>query len=572
MKKFLQEVVTYFWIPLIMALVSYIFFQLKDFILGIIVLVGLSAIYTLIRLYFSYKKWWLIIILVVVVAACGGSYFLRAPTISLTINGERVTSDTVTINGGTVQVSPAPSNGLYTKGTVITLTATPGSGQDWKSWVGTENDNANPTTIKMTDSQQIRVNFETRYSLIINNQMVIGSLLPLTEGNISINPAPDSDGKYTDGTTVTLSVSPNTGYDWKNWTGTNNDASNPTTIIMSGGNKNVNVDFEGRFALIIDNNLVIGSSMTLDDGSIAIDPAPGDDGKYAYGSNITITATPDVGYGWKSWTGTSADSTNPSTVTINSDKNIAVTFEERYLVMINNQILNAAQLNVTGGTVSANPAPGSDERYTKNSITMLTAVPAAGYRFGNWSGDVSDTVTAVSVIMNNNKTISANFIRIYNLTTSVNINAGGTVSPTQGTYDTGSVITITATPSAGYRFGSWSGDASGNTASTKVTFDGDKTVTANFIKTWTLTISSDPTQGGLVSPAGGTYDDGTVLTLVAIPADGYNFDSWSGDASGNATSTSITMNGNKSVTARFVVITTSDNSTSGNTSSNNSSN
>jgi hypothetical protein len=91
MKKFAEEVVKYFWIPLIMALVSYIFFQLRDVILGIIVLVGLSAVYTLVRLYFIHKKWWLLIILVVVLFTSVGAYFLRAPAITLTINDQRVT-------------------------------------------------------------------------------------------------------------------------------------------------------------------------------------------------------------------------------------------------------------------------------------------------------------------------------------------------------------------------------------------------------------------------------------------------------------------------------------------------
>jgi len=63
MKKFLQEVFTYFWIPLIMGLVSYIFFQLRDVLLGIITLVALSAIYTIVRFYFLHKKWWLLILL-----------------------------------------------------------------------------------------------------------------------------------------------------------------------------------------------------------------------------------------------------------------------------------------------------------------------------------------------------------------------------------------------------------------------------------------------------------------------------------------------------------------------------
>src|SRR4030043_2346881 len=95
MKKFAEEVVKYFWIPVIMAVVSYIFFQLKDVVLGIIVLVALSAVYTIVRLYFVHKKWWLIILLVVVVFGAIGFFFLRTPDITLTINGEKVTGTSV---------------------------------------------------------------------------------------------------------------------------------------------------------------------------------------------------------------------------------------------------------------------------------------------------------------------------------------------------------------------------------------------------------------------------------------------------------------------------------------------
>ena len=72
MKKFLQEAITYFWIPLIVGLVSYIFFQLRDVLLGVMTLVALSAIYTTLRLYFLHKKWWLLIILLVVVRLAPG--------------------------------------------------------------------------------------------------------------------------------------------------------------------------------------------------------------------------------------------------------------------------------------------------------------------------------------------------------------------------------------------------------------------------------------------------------------------------------------------------------------------
>ena len=71
-----------------------------------------------------------------------------------------------------------------------------------------------------------------------------------------------------------------------------------------------------------------------------------------------------------------------------------------------------------------------------------------------------------------------------------------------------------------------------------------------------LTISI--TEGGeLVTPGEGTftYDEGTVVDLVAEADEGYRFVNWTGDvgaiADVNAASTAITMNDNYSITANF---------------------
>lgn len=70
---------------------------------------------------------------------------------------------------------------------------------------------------------------------------------------------------------------------------------------------------------------------------------------------------------------------------------------------------------------------------------------------------------------------------------------------------------------------------------------------------YTLNVSSSPSNGGSVSlsPSGGTYSDGTVVTLTANSASGYSFQNWSGDASGSSSTTTVTMNSNKNVTAIF---------------------
>jgi hypothetical protein len=298
MKKFAQEVFTYFWIPLIMGIVSYVFFQLRDVTLGVVILVALSAVYTTVRLYFLHKKWWLLLILAVVVMTSIGFFVLRSPASSLAINDMPVNSPSLTFPGGTVTVSPGPqTNGKYTKGTKLTLTARPLAGFDWRGWAGTDNDTANPTTLTIRGNTQLTVNFEARASLIINNQLVIGSVVSFSEGSVTVTPVPGDDGKYTRGTEVTLTANPANGYDWKSWAGTGNDTANPTKVVMTSSNKQVSATFEQRFSLVVNNQLVIGSSVSFSEGSVTINPTPGPDDKYARGTIVTLTAVPSTGYG-----------------------------------------------------------------------------------------------------------------------------------------------------------------------------------------------------------------------------------------------------------------------------------
>jgi hypothetical protein len=70
------------------------------------------------------------------------------------------------------------------------------------------------------------------------------------------------------------------------------------------------------------------------------------------------------------------------------------------------------------------------------------------------------------------------------------------------------------------------------------------------------TLTTDTVGQGSITldPPGGTYDQGTVVTLTAQPASGWQFYGWSGDLSGSENPDTITMNTNKSVTASFVEI------------------
>jgi len=79
---------------------------------------------------------------------------------------------------------------------------------------------------------------------------------------------------------------------------------------------------------------------------------------------------------------------------------------------------------------------------------------------------------------------------------------------------------------------------------------------------YTLTISAGT--GGTTDPVPGNYthDAGTQVTVTAQPNSGYKFNGWSGAVTGTTNPVTITMDGDKSITASFATITTgTDNKT-----------
>ena len=149
---------------------------------------------------------------------------------------------------------------------------------------------------------------------------------------------------------------------------------------------------------------------------------------------------------------------------------------------------------------------------------------------------------------------------------------GLTISTTEGgsvpipveemsTYDEGEVVDLLAEAEDGYEFVNWTGDADTiddvNSASTTITMNDNYSITANFIARYALTIGS--TDGGRVAtpPEGmSIYEAGTVVDLVAEAEEGHRFANWTGDTGTvtnvNAASTTITVNGDYSITANFV--------------------
>jgi hypothetical protein len=151
---------------------------------------------------------------------------------------------------------------------------------------------------------------------------------------------------------------------------------------------------------------------------------------------------------------------------------------------------------------------------------------------------------------------------------STQINCGTTCSVP---YDSGTVVTLTATPATGSTYTAWSGCDSVSGATCTVTMRAARSVTATFtLRRFTLTVNkasllgigsgtvtsssnpASPNQINCGDTCSATYDYSTVVTLKATPGLLSIFNGWSGCDAVSGTTCTVTMIGARSVTANFL--------------------
>ena len=132
--------------------------------------------------------------------------------------------------------------------------------------------------------------------------------------------------------------------------------------------------------------------------------------------------------------------------------------------------------------------------------------------------------------------------------------SGGSVTaaPMKSSYSLGDSVTLTATPFTDSVFADWVGDLMLDGNPRTLTMDGDKVARARFAPTLRRLIAFSDAGGSVtVTPMKRDYNPGETVTLTAKPFAPSVFSGWTGDLSGSNNPTTLTMNGNKKVRARF---------------------
>ncbi|MHC4120774.1 MAG: InlB B-repeat-containing protein, partial [Planctomycetota bacterium] len=140
------------------------------------------------------------------------------------------------------------------------------------------------------------------------------------------------------------------------------------------------------------------------------------------------------------------------------------------------------------------------------------AVPDTGYSFTNWSGDLTGSTNPVDIVMDSDKSITANFAQDQHILTISSSTGGSVVDPGEGSfeYDDGTSVPIQAAPDDNYNFVNWTGTAvdagkvaNPSAAATAVTVDAAYTLRANFAQQdtdATTLVGLSPADGAIQVP------------------------------------------------------------------------
>ena len=126
-------------------------------------------------------------------------------------------------------------------------------------------------------------------------------------------------------------------------------------------------------------------------------------GTYEQGQTVSVTATPQGEYIFSNWSDGNTNATR--TITVSSNTNLTANFELRkYPLTVN--------IEGEGEVLEEIVSSGRTTDYDSGTTVKLTAVPAEGWKFGEWTGVIESSELEVQILVNEAKEVNASFIYV----------------------------------------------------------------------------------------------------------------------------------------------------------------
>lgn len=485
---------------------------------------------------------------------------------------------TSVVGNGAVTLDPVqPANG-YLVNETVSLLATAAAGYKFDFWTGDASGTVNPVDVTMDADKAVVANFSPIAAV---NYTV--TVTPSVGGTVVLDPAL---AQYPDGSTVTVTATPDADYDFVGWTGDLAGVTDNPASLLVNGDKTVGAVFAPvvRYTVTVD---------PLLNGAIALEPEQ-PVGGYIENTAVTVTATANTGFRFDDWTGALAGQPNPATLVMDGDKTVGAAFlrntvltesdpaeipsnspvpmilkgvfptgksglmgayqgltlaeaEARYEVYVNNTLATFREVAVAYGLYTVDAAVTAiDDNDPAQTNEMYITSPVF---------DLADkapvTVQIVDLTDPNNTQAFTNIVTAvqYGVVTLTYTGSGtGTTTLTPpsttlviggnpfvlpaGTFAPGALVTALVAPDAGSVFASLTYAGNPVTGATFTVQGGPadlETKYDNANQQYTLTVVP-PTNGTLVAaPVQATYTVNSVVSLTAAPDAGFAIAGWTGD-------------------------------------------
>jgi hypothetical protein len=373
-------------------------------------------------------------------------------------------------------------------------------------------------------------------------------------------------GTFPTGSTRTVTATPNTGYNFVNWTENGNVVStNASYSFTLNYNRNLVANFALQtFTITATSEPAVGGTVSVsgnrdtftygfeggtlqgwtasnnDNGSTTW--AVGQNGYNPTGSSGNVYTT----HGGNYYVGSVYDESNAVDDWLISPQFMLGGSMSFYIKITNTSYTDYYSVHLsTGGNSVSNFTTTlvSSTRVTSTNYVLVT-VDLSDY---SGQGYVAIRHTAVAD-------------QASLLVDDITLIEGEDPSNASGTFNYGTSCTVTATPNSGYHFVNWTenGSVVSSSASYTFTVNSNRDLVANFseeVSTYNVSVSANPTNGGSVS-GGGTYTEGQSCTVTATPNTNYTFTNWTENGTVVSTNANynFTVNANRTLVANFTYV------------------
>lgn len=338
------------------------------------------------------------------------------------------------VAGGTTS-----GGGQFASGSSATIVATANTYYAFEKW--TEDDTLVTTNASYTFNVFADRTFTAHFT---QTHGMVATLADPPEGGTT-----SGDGTFPIGDSVTVSAISNPDWVFDNWTDNDTLASTDSVYKFElTGDRTLEANFHPMYCEITTSSLPVLGGTTLGDST------------YAYGDNVSVTAIPNPGWGFESWT----------------EDGVVVSNDSLYnFAVYNDRELVANFFAYTYEVItSAYPPDGGittgDGTYVYGEEVTVTATTNASWSFSNWTenGSIVSTDSSYTFDVEDNRTLVANFSQdTCMIETAADPEEGGTTSG-GGTFLHGDTVRLTATANPDWEFINWT--ENGNVVSSNSTY------------------------------------------------------------------------------------------------------